>query len=104
MPRALATLRASSTASIEQQPRSLTTSRSLAHSASVMPIARTPRWAARAATALEGTPPDIATATTAEGGRWSSGSSATSAGDRRDDGEFVALADRRVETLADADV
>src|SRR5207249_781107 len=78
-----------------------------AHSASVMPMALSPRLATRAATTLESTPPDMATATTAELGSSSSGSSGTNRGssrDRGDDGKLVALADRRVEALAEADV
>src|SRR5579864_2978155 len=104
MPSAPATRRASSTASMEQQPRSRSTSRSRAHIASVMPMARLPLAATRAAATLESTPPDIATATTAFRGSRASGFSATSAGDGGDNGELVALAHRCVETLAEADV
>src|SRR5438132_3729685 len=107
MPSDAATRRASSTASIEQQPRSRTISRSRGHIASVMPTARMPRAATLAATTLESTPPDIATATTASRGSASSGSSGPSAGasgDGGDDRDLVALADGRVQSLAESDV
>ena len=63
-----ATRRASSTASIEQQPRSRCRSPSRGHIASVIPMVRSPRAAQRAAATDESTPPDMATATTASAG------------------------------------
>src|SRR5438477_9663126 len=92
---------------MEQQPRSRTTSRSRGHSARVTPNDVRPRPATRAATTLESTPPDIATATTAVAGSRSSGSSGMNGaapGHRGNDGELVTLADRCVEALAEADV
>src|SRR5437588_9703259 len=103
-PRSVATARASWTASVEQQLRA-PISRSPGHSSSVIANACRPESATRAATRLESTPPDMATATTAPRGSCSSGSSGTTAaGHGGDDGELVALADRRVEALAEADV
>src|SRR5438105_1056042 len=103
-PRVVATSRASLTASAEQQLRA-PAARSPGQSSSVMANACRPDSATRAATTLESTPPDIATATTAPRGSCSSGSSGTiAAGDGGDDGELVALADWRIEALAKADV
>src|ERR1700726_3512855 len=102
----VATRRASSTASIEQQPRSRTVSWLPGHMASVIPKARSPVAATRAAATLESTPPDIATAITADRGRRSSGRSAATAtsGNGGDDRYLVALGDGGFEALGEADI
>jgi hypothetical protein len=76
------------------------------HIASVIPNERRPVAATRAAATLESTPPDIATATTAERGRRSSGRSAGTAtsGNGGDDRYLIAFGDGGVETLGEADV
>src|SRR5580692_11962088 len=91
---------------MEQHPRSRTVSRLPGHIARVMPNARRPVAATRAAATLESTPPDIATAITAERGRRSSGRSAGTAtsGNGGDDRDLIALGDGGLESLGEADV